>query len=161
MPARSGDTAPLAPYSFTMPASIPPGTHLVTISDDGTDNANTNQKSATFSIDVTSRTLTVTPATASIGQAITVSGTGFTPGGSITGGASGNLVVGGGSTLAVLNNATTGETITIASDGSWSFATTLQTLEAFASQVGDAITVTATDSGTLVGTSSGFARTLR
>ena len=137
----SGNTAALTPFKFVMPITTPTGSQKVTITD-GT-------KSASFNIDVVARTLTVSPNPAAIGQSITISGTGFKKDGTIStisGSGSANLK---------------GGTITIDSAGAWSHTTTMDTIESSASRTSDAYTVTATDSTSLVGTSSGFKRTAR
>ena len=137
----SGNTAVLTPFKFVMPIGTPTGTQKVTITD-GT-------KSASFNIDVVARTLTVSPNPAAIGQSITISGTGFTKNGTIS-----TIAGSGGANLK-------GGSITIDSSGAWSHTTTMDTLEASASRTSDSYTVTATDSGSLVGTSSGFKRSAR
>ena len=140
----NGNTEALTPFKFVMPVGTVTGSHKVTITD-GT-------KSANFNIDVIARTLTVSPNPAAIGQAITISGTGFKKNGTIstiTGSSSANLDTSGSSD------------IDIDSSGAWSHTTTMDTIETSAVRTSDAYTVTATDSAGLVGTSSGFKRTAR
>jgi len=140
----SGNSQPLTPFKFTMPIGTPIGTQKVTISDNATP-----VKSATFNIDVVTRTLTVSPNPAAIGQSITISGTGFTkndPISTISGSGGAELMAGA---------------ITIDSAGAWSHTTTMDTLEASAVRTSDSYTITATDNSSLVGTSSGFKRTAR
>ena len=139
----SGNTAALTPFKFVMPLTTPTGSQKVTITD-GT-------KSASFNIDVVARTLTVSPNPAAIGQSVTISGTGFTKNGTIS------SITGSGTGADLKGTAS----ITIDSAGAWSHTTTLDTIEASASRTSDSYTVTATDSGSLVGTSSGFKRTAR
>jgi hypothetical protein len=147
--ADTGTSLSTAPYKFVVPAATVLATHKVTVTD-GT-------KSATFNLDVVTnqKTLTVTPTTAAIGQSITVSGTGFTKNGTIA--ASAVTGSGGG----ILNAAA----ITIDSAGNWSLSTRVDTIEASASRVSDAYTITATDGATIpiVGksTAAGFSRTPR
>ena len=141
-----GASSTLSPYVFTVPIGTASGTHLVVITESGA-----GTKSASFNLEVVSRTLTVTPNPAAIGQSITVSGTGFTANGII---ASSALTTGDGG---VINS---GSAITIDSGGAWSFAGRVPTLNALADNSGTGITVSATD-GTLTGTSSGFNRTAR
>ena len=112
-------------------------------------------KTATFKLDVVSgqKTITVTPATAAIGQSITITGTGFTKNGTIA------EVTGSGG--ASLNDAD----IRIDSAGNWSLTTRLDTLETSASRPSDSYTIRAADNADppIVGqsTSSGFSRTPR
>jgi hypothetical protein len=141
----SGNTAALTPFKFTMPISTVTGSHKVTINDG-------QGKTATFNIDVIARTLTVTPNPAAIGQTITISGTGFTKNGTIS------TITGSGS--ANLDASGTAD-IDVDSAGAFSHTTTMDTINSSAGRTSDAYTVTATDSGSLVGTSSGFKRTAR
>jgi hypothetical protein len=141
----SGNTAALTPFKFVMPIGTTTGSHKVTISDSGSP-----VKSATFNIDVIARTLTVVPNPAAIGQAITISGTGFKKSGTIS-----SISGSGGADLQA------GTTITIDSAGAWSHSTTMDTLGASAGRTSDAYTITATDNTLLVGASSGFKRTAR
>ena len=140
-----GATSSLAPYAFVVPTSATIGTHLVVITESGA-----GSKSASFTLEVVNRNLTVTPNPAAIGQSITVSGTGFTANGIIAAGA---LTTGH---SGVINP---GSAITIDSGGAWSFAGRVPTLDALATS-GTGITISATD-GVLTGTSSGFNRTAR
>ena len=141
-----GSSSTLTPYVFVVPTSVASGTHLIVITETGA-----GTKSASFNLEVVSRTLTVTPNPAAIGQSITVSGTGFTADGTIDSSALTTNDSG------VLN---ADSSITIDSGGAWSFAGRVPTIEALADNSGTAITITATD-GTLSGTSSGFNRTAR
>jgi hypothetical protein len=140
-----GNTEALTPFKFVMPITTTTGSHKVTITDGGTP-----AKSATFNIDVVARTLTVSPNPAAIGQSITISGTGFTKDGSIS-------TITGSGTGANLKAGS----ITVDSAGAWSHTTTMDTIEASAVRTSDSYTITATDSGGLIGTSSGFKRTAR
>jgi len=143
----TGNTLAATPHKFVVPTATLLGTHTITITD-GT-------LSATFKLEVVTgqKDLTVTPATASIGQFVTVSGTGFTKSVAI---AAGSLT---GSGSAVLN---TGTEISVDSAGNWSYTTRLDTIETSASRVSDAYTITAVQ-GTKTGksTAAGFSRTPR
>jgi len=138
----TGDTTTLLPYKFVIPVGTNTGTHKVTITDGGV--------SATFNFDVVARTLTVSPNPAAIGQSITISGTGFTKNGTIS------SISGSGS--ADLKGSSS---ITIDSAGAWSHTTTMDTINSSAGRASNSYTITATDSGLLVGKSSGFKRTAR
>ena len=143
----SGDTLALTPYKFVVPIGTAVGTHLVTIEDSLSE---LTDKSATFSLEIVARVLTVTPNPAAIGQSITISGTGFKKSGtidSITGSGSADLQA--------------GASISIDSGGAWSFTTTMDTVGSSADRVSDSFTITATDNTSLVGKSSGFKRTAR
>ncbi|NQW22613.1 MAG: hypothetical protein HQ475_04115 [SAR202 cluster bacterium] len=151
-----GDSAALTPFKFVVPSTVGVGTHKVKIAEIGA-----GTKSATFNLDVSLRALTVTPNTASPGQSITVSGTGFDK-------TSGTIAIGaltaraGGTTTDASLNHATGATITIDATGAWSYATRMPTLEAFAVATSNAVVITATDSQGLVGKStSAFSRTPR
>ena len=149
----SGNTAALTPYKFVVPSGTNVGTHQVKILESGA-----GTKSATFNIDIVNRELTVSPATAVPGQSITISGTGFTKSGTIA--VDGITARASGDTTDVEINYGTSDEVDIDSTGAWSFAGKLPTLEAFASQSSNLITITATDSGSLVGEStSAFSRT--
>jgi hypothetical protein len=137
-----GNTAALTPFKFVMPIGTVVGSHKVSITD--------GSKTASFNIDVVARTLTVTPNPAAIGQSITISGTGFTKNGTIS------TISGSGSA-----DLQAGSTINVDSAGGWSHTTTMDTINSSAARVSDSYTITATDSGSLVGTSSGFKRTAR
>ena len=152
-----GSSATLTPFKFVVPTSHPTGTHLVTITEQGA-----GTKSATFNIDVTARVLTVTPATASPGQSITISGTGFDKSSGIIEGSTVNLgaltAVSNGGT-AYLNHAVD-QDISIDATGAWSYATRMPTLEDFNDGTSTSVTISASD-GTVTGSSSGFKRTAR
>jgi hypothetical protein len=145
--ANTGTTVAATPYKFVVPAGTVLATHKVTITD--------GSKSATFNLEVTTgqKDLTVTPTAASIGQFVTVSGTGFTKSVDIDAGA----LTGSGS--AVLN---TGTAISVDSAGNWSFTTRLDTIESSASRTSNSYTIQAVQ-GAITGksTSSGFSRTAR
>jgi len=141
-----GASSTLSPYVFVVPTSVASGTHLVVITESGA-----GTKSASFNLEVVSRTLTVTPNPAAIGQSITVSGTGFGANGEIAASALTS------SDSGVLN---AGDAITIDSGGAWSYATRVPTIETLADNSTDGITISATD-GTLSGSSSGFNRIAR
>jgi hypothetical protein len=149
----SGSTATLTPYKFVVPSTMATGTHLVTIRESGA-----GTKTATFTIDVVSRVLTVVPGTASPGEKITVSGTGFDKtGGTIP--ANFLTAKAGSGTAFALNTAD----IIVGTTGAFDFETTVPTIEAFASSTSNDITIKATDNNGVAGssTSSGFGRTKR
>jgi hypothetical protein len=147
--SSSGGTTSLDPFKFVVPTGTVAGTYKVVI----TDNAG---ESASFSVELVIRVLTITPATAVPGQNITVSGTGFTKNGTID---EGDLTATAGGDTAEMNPSTD---ISISSTGAFDFATTLPTDEDFADTGSNAIKIEASD-GTLEGssTSSGFSRTPR
>jgi len=147
----TGSTTTLAPFKFVIPASVGEGVHKVTIAP--------GNKSATFDLTVSLRSVSVTPATAVPGQSITLSGEGYDKTtGSI---AAGDLTMKAGSvtTQASVNAAA----ITIDNTGAWSYATTFPVLEATSgSGVSNTIVFTATDSASLVGVSdTSFKRTTK
>ena len=147
--SSSGGTTSLDPFKFVVPHDTVAGTHKVVIGDlDG--------KTASFSLEVVIRVLTITPATAVPGQNITVSGIGFTKNGTI---GEGDLTATASGDLAEINPSTA---ISISSTGAFDFATTLPTEEDFADTSSNAIKIEVSD-GTLEGasTSSGFSRTPR
>jgi len=146
----TGSTTSLAPFKFKVPSSIGVGTHKVNI-DDGT-------KTANFDLTVSLLAVNVTPSTAVPGQAITLSGDGYTKSGTIAADAL-TMKAGTVATTASVNSAA----ITIDNTGSWSYTTIFPILEATSgSGVSNTIVFTATDSGSLVGESdSSFARTTK
>jgi hypothetical protein len=147
----TGSTTTLAPFKFVVPASIGEGVHKITIAP--------GNKSATFDLTVSLRSITVTPATAVPGQSITLSGDGYDKtSGTIAAGAL-TMKAGSVTTQASVNSAI----ITIDNTGSWSYATTFPVLEATSgSGVSNTIVFTATDSSSLVGVSdTAFARTTK
>ena len=144
--AGSGTTPDDALYEFTVPAATIEGSYLVTITD-GT-------KSATFTLEVEDEAalvLTVTPATASIGQFVTVSGTDFTEGTIAKGGLTGQ----GGAQL------NPDDAINVDSTGKWSFTTRLDTLEASAALEDDDYEITAVQGSKTGESGTTFARTAR
>ena len=147
--SSSGGTTSLDPFKFVVPHNTVAGTHKVVIRD-------LAGKTASFSLEVVIRVLTITPATAVPGQNITVSGIGFTKNGTI---GEGDLTATASGDLAEINPSTA---ISIDSTGAFAFATTLPTEEDFADTSSNAIKIEASD-GTLEGasTSSGFSRTPR
>ena len=161
--AASGNSPALFPYQFTLPnaAGIPLGTYIVSIADNGP-----SIKSATFTLEIVSgtKTLTVTPNPAAIGQTITIEGSGFSKT---------NGFIQKGDLKAAGFSINPNDVITVDSVGSWSFVTRLSTngenSTGPAGQVSDAITIVATEKnaatsgGTtgIVGKSSGFKRTER
>ncbi|MDA1127459.1 MAG: hypothetical protein O2913_02025, partial [Chloroflexi bacterium] len=155
----TGDTTALVPFVFVMPKDTIAGSHKVTIAD--------SAKSASFTMEVLTRVITVTPATASPGQSITIQGTGFTKSGTITCGntGTGKLTAAStdGGTVAINHLGKCTTNIAIDASGAWAYVTTLPTLELFTNTVSDAVTIAVTDSSDLTGaTSSGaFARTPR
>ena len=146
----SGSTSSLAPFKFKVPSTIGVGTHVVKI-DDGT-------KSATFDLTIGLRSVEVSPASAVPGQAIVLSGDGYSKGGSID--ATTGLIMKAGTvvTTAAVNAAA----ISIDSTGSWTYSTTFPTLAATSGNgISSTIVFTATD-GTLVGVSdTSFKRTAK
>jgi hypothetical protein len=146
----TGSTTSLAPFKFKIPSSVGVGTHKVAISD--------GAKSANFDLTVSLHAISVTPATAVPGQAITLSGDGYTKSGTIAAEAL-TMKAGTVSTQAAVNAAA----ITIDNTGSWSYTTIFPILEATSGTgVSNTIVFTATDSGSLVGVSdTAFARTTK
>ena len=143
-----------------VPTTVGVGTHKVVITEDGTAAASTGTaKTANFMLTIGLRSVTVTPATAAPGQAITISGTGFTKSGTLAASTGLTMKAGSVTTTAAVNSAS----ISIDTLGAWNYATTMPTLAAVACSACSAtIVFTATDSGGLVGVSdSAFARTAR
>ena len=155
----TGATAALVPFKIVVPASIGVGTHKVIVTED-----DLAEKSANFMLTIALRSITVTPASASPGQAITVSGTGFGASGTISSGAL-TMKAGTVATEATVNSGD----ISIDSLGAWDYATTMPTLQAVACSACSAtIVFTATDGtavasgGPYVGKSgTDFTRTVR
>jgi len=147
----TGSTTTLAPFKFVIPASIGEGVHEVTIAP--------GNKSATFDLTVSLRSITVTPATAVPGQSITLSGDGYDKTSGTIAASALTMKAGSVTTQAVVNTAA----ITIDNTGSWSYATTFPVLEATSgSGVSNTIVFTATDSASLVGVSdTSFKRTTK
>jgi len=147
----SGSTTSLAPFKFKVPSALGVGTHKVNI-DDGT-------KTANFDLTISLLSVTVTPASAVPGQAITLSGDGYTKSGTIAADAL-TMKAGTVTTTASVNAA---GAITIDNTGSWSYTTIFPILEATSgSGVSNTIVFTATDSGSLVGVSdTSFKRTTK
>jgi hypothetical protein len=147
-------TSSLTPFKFVVPTTVGIGTHKVVITI-----ADPSAKTANFMLTVGLREITVTPATAAPGQAITISGTGFTKSDSIAIGAL-TMKAGSVTTTAAVNAAA----ISIDTLGAWNYATTMPTLNATScSSCSATIVFTATDTtGGLVGVSdTAFSRTLR
>jgi hypothetical protein len=147
----TGSTTTLTPFKFVLPTTVGEGTHKVSVGD-GT-------KSAVFDLTVALRTVNVTPASAVPGQAITLSGDGYTKNGTLA--ADTGLVMKAGTveTTAAVNSAE----VSIDSTGSWSYSTIFPVLEETSGKgVSNTIVFTATDSGALVGVSdTSFKRTTK
>jgi len=153
--AATGATTSLKPFQFKVPSDVGEGTHKVSI----TDSAGVD---AVFDLTIALLSVSVTPANAVPGQAITLSGDGFDKSdGVISAGAltmkSGTIV-----TTASVNAAD----ITIDNTGSWAYTTIFPVLEATSGNAaGDASSVivfTATDTSGLVGKSdTSFSRTAK
>jgi len=157
--ALSGDSLPLAPYIFIVPTATAIGTHVVTVYDDGTDNADTSQRSATFNLDVVSRTLVVTPSEAAPGQAITISGSNFSLAASTTI-PQNSLTLSAGTAAATILNSGASDAITVNPDGTFLY-TGIVPLDDDSVLTTGAKTFTATDNTLLVGVSSDFTLTAR
>ena len=148
----TGNTSSLLPYKFQVPTTTSIGTHVVTIKESG----GTGSKSATFSLEVVGRVLTVTPATAAPGQSITISGTGFKKDSTFL---ADTIVAKSANGSADINHT---DAVSIDATGAFSFATTLPTLELFADTSDTAITITATDQDLVAGSSTtSFSKTSR
>ena len=145
----SGDTLPLAAYGFVVPLTTPPGTHVVTITDNGL-----TAKAATFNLEVALRSLVVTPNDAAPGQAISISGSNFSLAANTT--VAINALTMSGPPATGMNAAL----ITVNPDGTFLFTGTVPVVDASVLLTGGKI-FTATDSTTLVGVSSGFTLTAR
>ena len=152
----TGATSTLTPLKFIFPPSLGVGVHKVSITDSGVGTA----KAAVFDLTVSLRSIAVTPATAVPGQAITLSGDGYTKNGTIA--INGITMKAGTVTTQANVNAAA---VSIDSTGSWSLATTMPTLAATSGNgISSTIVFTATDSATvpLVGKSdTSFKRTTK
>jgi hypothetical protein len=148
--ATSGNSLNLNPYKFVVPAATATGSHVVTITDTGG-----TPKTATFTLEVISRSLVVTPNEASPGQAFSISGTAFSTLANTTIAINALTITG----VTILNPAAVGA-ITVNPDGTFLFTGTVPTADATVLTTG-AKTFTAIDSTGLVGTSSGFKLTAR
>jgi len=150
-------TTSLALFKFKVPSTVGVGTHKVVVA-----TASPSAGTANFMLTVGLREITVTPATAAPGQAITVSGTGFgTTGQTIAAGAL-TMTAGSVTTAASVNPS---DIISIDNSGAWNYATTFPTLNATScSSCAADVVFTATDNSAtpLVGVSdTAFSRTLR
>jgi len=133
-----------AAYSFTLPNGTSTGTKTVVVRD-------ASAKTASFLLTVVNRTITVTPTSGVPGQAVTISGTGFTK--SSAGTATTSITLN--TSTANVAVVTPGTPISLATDGTFLYTGTIP-FDDTITATGGTKTWTATDTGYLVGTSSGF-----
>jgi hypothetical protein len=149
----TGSTTTLAPFKFTVPSTIGVGVHKVNVDPGG--------KGASFDLTISLRSVTVTPSNAVPGQAITLSGDGYTKtaGSTLPANTGLTMKAGTGATTAIVSTAA----VSIDSTGSWALATIFPVLEATSgSGKSNTIVFTATDNLGLVGVSdSSFKRTTK
>jgi hypothetical protein len=148
--AATGATTSLKPFQFKVPSDVGAGVHKVSITD-------SSAKVAVFDLTISLLGITVTPATAVPGQAITLSGTGYDK-------TSGTIAIGDLTMKAGTVTTTTtvnAAEITIDNTGYWSYTTIFPvTEETSGAGVSNTIVFTATDSASLVGKSdTSFSRT--